>query len=188
MNYAQLAAMVLTKCALYDPYLTDPTEEQARAWAEQLEIHRLDNPDDLKAAVTKVYSEHNAPWRPLPKDITDAARKIRAERAQTALPTPEYQALCDTKAGEHLLNDDGTVAEIDGPPMSAEEAKRRIREQLSRFGRPPAETTGDAASQMRDLAQRQRAAAPPRPLHEPDTTTASAEGHDWQPVTNEDVR
>jgi hypothetical protein len=80
-NYPQIAAMVLAKCAAYDPYLTEPTEEQARAWAEQFELYKLDL-DVLLAAVTKVYSDNGSGYRPLPKDFTDAARAIRRDRAE----------------------------------------------------------------------------------------------------------
>lgn len=80
-NYPQMAALVLAKCAAYDPYLTAPTKETCLAWAEQFELYGLDL-DDLTKAVTKVYSEHGSGYRPLPKDITDAARAIRKERAE----------------------------------------------------------------------------------------------------------
>lgn len=80
-NYPQLAALVLAKCAAYDPYLTEPTEETARAWAEQFELYRLE-PLDLMAAVTRIYRDNGSGYRPLPKDITDAARSIRRDRAE----------------------------------------------------------------------------------------------------------
>lgn len=80
-NYPQMAALVLAKCAAYDPYLTAPTKETCLAWAEQFELYGLDI-DDLTKAVTKVYSEHGSGYRPLPKDITDAARAIRRERCE----------------------------------------------------------------------------------------------------------
>lgn len=80
-NYPHIAALVLTKCAAYDPYLTEPTEETCLAWAEQFALYGLDL-DDLTRAVTKVYSEHGSGYRPLPKDITDAARAIRRERTE----------------------------------------------------------------------------------------------------------
>lgn len=38
-NYPQIAALVLTKCAAYDAYLTAPTEETCLAWAEQFELY-----------------------------------------------------------------------------------------------------------------------------------------------------
>lgn len=80
-NYPQMAAMVLAKCAAYDPYLTEPTEEQARAWGEQFELYGLAL-DDVLSAVTKVYSQHGSGYRPLPKDFTDAAREIRRDRTE----------------------------------------------------------------------------------------------------------
>lgn len=80
-NYPQMAALVLAKCAAYDPYLTAPTKETCLAWAEQFELYEL-GLDDLTKAVTKVYSEHGSGYRPLPKDITDAARAIRKDRTE----------------------------------------------------------------------------------------------------------
>lgn len=80
-NYPQMAALVYGKCAAYDPYLAEPSEETCLAWAEQFAIYGLELPD-LMAGVTKVYSDHGSGYRPLPKDITDAARAIRAERTQ----------------------------------------------------------------------------------------------------------
>lgn len=80
-NYPQMAALVLTKCAAYDAYLTAPTKETCLAWAEQFELYVIEQDDALKA-VTKVYSEHGSGYRPLPKDITDAARAIRRERCE----------------------------------------------------------------------------------------------------------
>lgn len=80
-NYPQLAALVLGKCAAYDPYLAEPSAETCLAWAEQFELYDLDQPD-LMAAVTRIYRDHGAGYRPLPKDICDAARAIRSERTQ----------------------------------------------------------------------------------------------------------
>lgn len=80
-NYPQMAALVYGKCAAYDPYLAEPSEETCLAWAEQFALYRLEL-SDLLAAVTKVYSEHGSGYRPLPKDLTDASRAIRADRCQ----------------------------------------------------------------------------------------------------------
>lgn len=97
-NYPQIAALVLTKCAAYDPYLTEPTEETARAWAEQFELYQL-GLVDLLAAVTKVYSEHGSGYRPLPKDFTDAARAIRRDRTERESDT-ERRAREDRRDAE----------------------------------------------------------------------------------------
>lgn len=78
-NYPQYAAVVYAKCAAYDPYLAEPSEETCRAWAEQFQLYAL-NIDDLLAGVTRIYSQHGSGYRPLPKDITDAARAIRRDR------------------------------------------------------------------------------------------------------------
>jgi hypothetical protein len=80
-NYPQFAAVVYAKCAAYDPYLAEPSEETCRAWAEQFELYEL-GLNDLLAGVTRIYRDNGSGYRPLPKDITDAARSIRRERAE----------------------------------------------------------------------------------------------------------
>lgn len=80
-NYPQMAALVYAKCAAYDPYLAEPSEETCRAWAEQFQLYSLELAD-LLAGVTRIYSEHGSGYRPLPKDITDAARAIRRDRTE----------------------------------------------------------------------------------------------------------
>lgn len=96
MNYAQIAAIVYQACNAFDPYMPTLSPEMAKAWGRQFEKHRL-TPDLLLKAVDKIYDEHGSGYRPLPKDITDAARAIRqAEDAKTG-PTPEYQQLCESK-------------------------------------------------------------------------------------------
>lgn len=110
-NYPQMAALVLAKCAAYDPYLTEPTEETARAWAEQFELYSLDI-GDLMAAVTKVYSDNGSGYRPLPKDFTDAARAIRRERGERE-STAERQAREDQRDAE-LANRQRLAAMVGG--------------------------------------------------------------------------
>ena len=85
-NYPQIAALVYGKCAAYDPYLAEPSAETCLAWAEQFQLYKLDLPD-LMAGVTKVYSQNGSGYRPLPKDITDAAREIRSLRTQSESAT-----------------------------------------------------------------------------------------------------
>lgn len=121
-NYPQLAALVLAKCAAYDPYLTEPTEETACAWAEQFQMYGLDL-GDLLAAVTKIYSEHGCGYRPLPKDITDAARAIRRDRTER-----ESDA-------ERQAREDQRDAELD---------RRSLQSITSRTGRPVGKSVDDA--------------------------------------------
>lgn len=89
-NYPQIAALVYGKCAAYDPYLAEPSEETCLAWAEQFQLYKL-HLDDLLAGVTIVYRDNGSGYRPLPKDITDAARAIRRDRAERET-TEERQA------------------------------------------------------------------------------------------------
>lgn len=109
-NYPQMAALVYGKCAAYDPYLAEPSAETCLAWAEQFALGGFEL-DDLMAAVTRVYSEHGSGYRPLPKDITDAARFIRDKRAKD-------------RAAD-------TSRQIAGPPPATAEARRRAIEEFA---------------------------------------------------------
>lgn len=84
-DYTTLAARTLAKCAAYDPWFPKPSESLVNAWAEHLEIHKNLTLQDLLAAVTKVYNERGSGFRPLPKDITDAAHALRADAAKSAV-------------------------------------------------------------------------------------------------------
>lgn len=99
MNYAQIAAVVYQACNAYDPYLPPLSEELARAWGKQFEKFKL-SADLLLRGVDRVYEEHGSGYRPLPKDISDAARAIRRDEDARSGPTAEYEALCDAKAGD----------------------------------------------------------------------------------------
>lgn len=80
-DYHQTAALALAKCAAYDPWFPKASKAIVDSWAEQIEKYRLNVPDVL-AGVTKMYSENGSGFRPLPKDLTDAARAIRRERTE----------------------------------------------------------------------------------------------------------
>ncbi len=80
-NYAQVAAAVYQACNHFDPYLPTLSPELAKAWGRQFEKFQF-SIDDLMKAVDRVYEDHGSGYRPLPKDITDAARAIRRERCE----------------------------------------------------------------------------------------------------------
>lgn len=162
--YAALAAVVLSKCAAYDPYLTEPTEEQARAWGEQFARFGLNDQALLLEAVTEVYAANGSGFRPLPKDITDAARKIRSERIEreTEEERDRRQSARDLTREEQF----GSVEITDGLPMTVEEAKRSIRRDLARFGKKPGAATNQVQDRLRERARAQRQAAPPQPFTE----------------------
>lgn len=81
MTYHQTAALALAKCAAYDPWFPKASQAIVDSWAEQIERHKISLEDAL-AGVAKMYSENSSGFRPLPKDLTDAARAIRRERAE----------------------------------------------------------------------------------------------------------
>lgn len=80
-DYRQTAALALAKCAAYDPWFPKASQAIVDSWAEQIERYQLDAADVL-AGVTKMYSDNGSGFRPLPKDLTDAARAIRRDRAE----------------------------------------------------------------------------------------------------------
>lgn len=77
MNYAQIAAAVYQACNAFDPYLPKLSVEMAQAWGRQFEKYQF-TAEELLRAVDTVYEEHGSGYRPLPKDITDAAKKNRS--------------------------------------------------------------------------------------------------------------
>jgi hypothetical protein len=101
-DWNRVAAAVLAKCASKDPFFPKPSPALAMGWGEEFECWNL-TVDDLLAGVTKAYHDNGAGFRPLPKDIVDAARAIRRDRDERSGPTPEYEALCDRKADERAL-------------------------------------------------------------------------------------
>lgn len=122
-NYPQIAALVYAKCAAYDPYLAEPSEETCRAWAEQFALYSL-GLNDLLAGVTRIYSEHGSGYRPLPKDITDAARAIRRDRSERETDT------------ERRAREDARDAELDRKTLAA--IARKTGTNLTRIAAEPA--------------------------------------------------
>ncbi|MBU8819567.1 hypothetical protein [Mycolicibacterium goodii] len=80
-DYHQTAARALAKCAAYDPWFPQPNRATVEAWAEQIAEYRLDEADVLQG-VKLAYRDNGSGFRPLPKDIVQAARQVRAERTQ----------------------------------------------------------------------------------------------------------
>jgi hypothetical protein len=80
-DWNRVAAAVLAKCASKDPFFPKPSPALALGWGEEFERWNL-TADDLLAGVTKAYSDNGSGFRPLPKDIVDAARAIRRDRSE----------------------------------------------------------------------------------------------------------
>jgi hypothetical protein len=111
-DYITLAAQTLAKCAAYDPWFPKPSESLVKAWSEHLEIHKNLTLPDLLKAVTRVYNERGSGFKPLPKDITDAAHALRADAAKAAV-------VKDAKA-------------LRASSPASEEARRRAIEEFTR--------------------------------------------------------
>lgn len=98
-DWNRVAAAVLAKCASKDPFFPKPSPALAMGWGEEFEKWNL-TPDDLLAGVTKAYSDNGAGFRPLPKDIVDAARAIRRDRDERHGPSVNYEIRCNSKAAD----------------------------------------------------------------------------------------
>lgn len=80
-DYHQTAARALAKCAAYDPWFPQPNRATVEAWAEQIAEYQLDEPDVLEG-VKLAYRDNGSGFRPLPRDIVQAARQWRRERTE----------------------------------------------------------------------------------------------------------
>jgi hypothetical protein len=80
-DHRHTAALALAKCAAYDPWFPKPSQATVEAWAEAISEYQLDTPDIL-AGVKVAYRDNGAGFKPLPRDIIQAARQIRRERAE----------------------------------------------------------------------------------------------------------
>jgi predicted trehalose synthase len=80
-DYHRTAAMALAKCAAYDPWFPKASQATVDAWAEAIEEYKLEM-DDVLAGVKIAYRDNGAGFKPLPRDIVQAARQIRRERAE----------------------------------------------------------------------------------------------------------
>lgn len=81
MNAHEIAAQALAKCAAYDPWFPQPNRATVEAWAEQIQYWKL-GIEDVLNGVRKMYADNGSGFRPLPKDLVDAARAVRADRTQ----------------------------------------------------------------------------------------------------------
>lgn len=80
-DYQQIAALALAKCAAYDPWFPKASQATVDAWAEAIGEYRLELPDVL-AGVKLAYRDNGSGFRPLPRDIVQAARSVRRERTE----------------------------------------------------------------------------------------------------------
>ncbi len=98
-DYRQTAALALAKCAAYDPWFPKPNQATVEAWAEAIAEYQLDTADILEG-VKLAYRDNGAGFKPLPRDIVQAARQIRRERAEreTTAERLEREAAIDAKA------------------------------------------------------------------------------------------
>lgn len=97
-DWNRVAAAVLAKCASKDPFFPKPSAALAMGWGEEFACWNL-TPEDLVAGVTKAYRDNGAGFRPLPKDIVDAARAIRKDRTDRET-IAERQAREDARDAE----------------------------------------------------------------------------------------
>lgn len=80
-DYKQIAALALAKCAAYDPWFPKASQATVDAWAEAIAEYRLSLPDVMEG-VKVAYRDNGSGFKPLPRDIVQAARAFRADRIQ----------------------------------------------------------------------------------------------------------
>lgn len=95
-DYKQTAALALAKCAAYDPWFPKASQATVDAWAEGIAEYKL-SLEDVLEGVKITYRDNGSGFKPLVKDIVQAGRMARRERDAKTGPTPEYEALCDSK-------------------------------------------------------------------------------------------
>ncbi len=80
-DYPATAAKALALCAAHDPWFPEPNRATAAAWADQIANYQL-GVDDVLAGVRIAYRDNGSGFRPLPRDIVQAALAIRRDRLQ----------------------------------------------------------------------------------------------------------
>jgi hypothetical protein len=108
IDYQQVAALALAKCAAYDPWFPKASQATVDAWAEAIEEYRLELPDVL-AGVKLAYRDNGSGFRPLPKDIVQSARSIRRERTERESTEERHarEARNDAKALDEITRHTG---------------------------------------------------------------------------------
>jgi predicted trehalose synthase len=104
-NHQQTAALALAKCAAYDPWFPKASLATVEAWAEAIAEYNLDT-EDVLAGVKLAYRDNGSGFKPLPKDIVQAARNIRRDRTEreTTTQREEREAAIDAKAAGRIRN------------------------------------------------------------------------------------
>lgn len=98
-DYKQIAALALAKCAAYDPWFPKASQATVDAWGEAIEEWKLSLPDVLNG-VKMAYRDNGSGFKPLPRDIVQAARTVRKDRADREGPTERNEAICNSKAAD----------------------------------------------------------------------------------------
>lgn len=80
-HYRDIAAQAFAECASHDMWFPKANPGATTALARHIQRWKLELPDVIDG-VRKMYADNGSGFRPLPKDIIDAARAIRRERAE----------------------------------------------------------------------------------------------------------
>lgn len=80
-DYLTTAAKALAKCAAYDPWFPKAAQATVAAWAEAIAEYRLSEADVLDG-VKIAYRDNGSGFKPLPRDIVQAAREVRRQRTE----------------------------------------------------------------------------------------------------------
>lgn len=105
----------------------DVARATADVWAELFNAHNLGLADLIAGVKMRAQFEPDAPE---PAEIIQFARKIRKERRDETGPSPEYEALCESKA-----EDAAELAELRRARQAAAIAQRDVPSLVAGVGK-----------------------------------------------------
>lgn len=174
-QWAAIAGLVYQRCNHFDPYMPQLHPDMASAWGRVFAAYNL-GPDALFAGVDAVYAENGSGYRPLPKDIAAAARRVRRAAVERdkdlqAQQQAQWEAVCDGKAEKDTPDDVRELesAEIRQHRLDVDAYARRFGISSTAAEERMRAQALSPSSYLRALATQQRRAAPPAPLT-PDST------------------
>ncbi len=118
-HYRNIAAQAFAECAAHDMWFPKANPAATAALAIHLERWKLEH-NDVIAGVRKMYTDNGSGFRPLPKDIVDASRAVRADRTERET-TAERQAREDARDAQLEAN------------------RHRLQQLCQGFGKTPAD-------------------------------------------------
>ena len=165
-EHRQTAALVLAKCASFDPWFPNGGEAIVMAWAEVFEKSRLPR-EDLLAGVARAYRLATEGFKPLPGAIVGHARAAYIE-SLADLSDERREAM---EEASHVLMGMGI-----SPPVAHRHVRRLALSRRSDLQLSPEQD----AEFRRRLAERRSLQPNPRKAVKGTVTTQSTQAGSWR--------